>query len=52
MKADQNNVQGERRETISKKSFEEPKLKFIQPELKERGDVTKITAGFFQVFSP
>lgn len=55
MKPDQNDVQGERRKTISKKNFEEPKLKFIQPTLKKHGDVTKITAfngGGFGTFSP
>ena len=38
-----------------KKSFEEPKLKFIQPKLIKHGDATKITAqnnGFFGSFDP
>jgi len=37
-----------------KKSFEEPKLTFIEPKLTKYGDATKITTqnGFFGAFSP
>lgn len=39
-----------------KKSFEEPKLQFIEPKLIKHGDATKITAnnngGFFGSFDP
>ncbi len=35
-----------------KRDFTEPKLTFIEPKLTKHGDATKITAGFFQVFSP
>ena len=35
-----------------KKLFAEPDLKFIEPKLKEHGDATEITAGFFGSFSP
>ena len=38
-----------------KKSFEEPKLIFIEPKLTKHGDATKITAnnnGFFGSFDP
>lgn len=52
MRVDQNKMNGERRETISKKSFQEPKLKFIEPKLKTQGNVTKITGQFFGPFSP
>ncbi len=36
----------------TKRDFTEPKLTFIEPKLTKHGDATKITAGFFQVFSP
>jgi hypothetical protein len=32
--------------------FEEPKLEFIEPELTEHGDVTKVTHAFFGTFVP
>ncbi len=36
----------------AKRDYAEPKLTFIDPKLTKHGDATKITAGFFQVFSP
>jgi len=36
-----------------KKSYNEPKLEFVEPRLTKCGDVTKITGqGFFGEFSP
>ena len=32
--------------------FEEPALTFEEPEVKEIGDLTKVTKGFFGTFSP
>jgi hypothetical protein len=36
----------------TKKTFTEPKLRFIKPELKKHGDLTKLTGchGFFGTF--
>ena len=42
----------ERRFEEPKLKFEEPKLKFEEPEVKEAGDLTKVTKGFFGPFSP
>ena len=36
----------------TKKDFTAPKLTFIEPKLTKHGDATKITAGFFGVFTP
>ena len=36
----------------ARKNFTEPKLKFIEPKLIKRGDATRITAGFFESFTP
>lgn len=38
---------------VIKRPFEEPKLKFIEPELVKHGDATKLTKqGFFGTFNP
>ena len=41
-------------ETIrTKKTFTEPKLRFIKPELRKHGDLTELTGcGFFGTFVP
>ena len=38
--------------SVEERRFEEPKLKFEEPEVKEAGDLTKVTKGFFGSFSP
>ena len=43
------------KEGLEKKSFEEPKLSFVEPKLTKHGDATKITmqnGGFFGSFDP
>lgn len=52
MRAGQEKDQRDKQGTISKKNFETPKLKFIEPKLKTQGNVTKITGQFFGPFSP
>ena len=32
--------------------FEEPVIRFEEPEVKEAGDLKKVTKGFFGTFSP
>lgn len=32
--------------------YAKPKLAYVRPELVKRGDVAKVTAGFFGTFSP
>ena len=41
-------------ETISAgdAGFEEPVIRFEEPEVKEAGDLKKVTKGFFATFSP
>ena len=40
-------------EQKSKKSWEEPKLNFVEPKLTKQGDLKEITAeGFFGTFTP
>ncbi len=50
------NINGNLEESVNKeaekKPFNEPKLKFIEPQLIKQGDATKITAGFFGSFYP
>ena len=38
--------------SVEERRFEEPELKFEEPEVKEAGDLTKVTKGFFGTFSP
>ena len=39
--------------TQTRKHFNEPKLRFIEPKLTKQGDATRITGGsFFQSFTP
>jgi hypothetical protein len=35
-----------------KKPFVEPRMKFVEPEIVEAGEVAKKTKGFFGPFSP
>ncbi len=37
-------------QAVEKKTFVEPKLKFVEPKLEKHGEFTKIT-GFFGTFS-
>ena len=56
MKDQRKDIEKEGLEKGKKKSFEEPKLSFIEPKLTKHGDATKITAnnvsGFFGGFDP
>ena len=52
MKEIKKNLKKEVQQQDEKKSFNEPKLTFIEPKLTSHGDATKITAGFFGGFSP
>ena len=36
----------------AKETLVEPKLTYLTPKLVKRGDVAKVTAGFFGTFSP
>jgi hypothetical protein len=45
-------VHTKRTDKSEPKTFEEPKLKFIEPKLTDHGDLTKLTHGFFGTFTP
>lgn len=38
--------------SVEESGFEEPTIKFEEPEVREAGDMSKVTKGFFGSFSP
>jgi hypothetical protein len=39
-------------ESPARRPFAEPKLRFVEPKLTQRGDLAQVTAGFFGTFTP